>query len=83
MRRPLARTLTVFFAAVILTTAIGFVDFFTGYKLSVSLLYLVPVLFVSWSSGRKAGMLMAAIGMLAWFLADASLRKEGFSNPVA
>ncbi len=83
MKNSAVRNLGIVSAAIALVSAIGLLDYYTGYKLSVSLLYLAPVLLASWTVGRKAGLLIAAVGMLAWFFADASLRQEGFNNPVA
>jgi len=69
-------------ACLLLVVLAGLLDYHTGYRLSISLFYLVPVLLAAWTIGAKAALAMAAFAMVAWFFADASLRQEGFSNPV-
>ncbi len=80
--RSTTRQVSVVVLATFMVAGIGTLDYWTGYRLGVSLFYLVPVLLASWLVGRWAGLLCATISMLAWLVADASLRAEGFVNPV-
>ncbi len=52
-----------------LVVVVAVVDYLTGVDLSVSLLYLVPVCWCSWSAGRRAGVLVAAASAEAWLTA--------------
>lgn len=49
---------------------IAALDFFTGYEVSVSVLYLVPVAVASWYAGRRACVLIALFSCSGWFAAD-------------
>ncbi len=49
---------------------IAALDFFTGYEVSVSVLYLVPVAVASWYAGRRACVLIALFSCSGWFSAD-------------
>ncbi|HTN93619.1 MAG TPA: diguanylate cyclase [Gallionella sp.] len=49
---------------------IASLDFLTGYEVSVSVLYLVPVAVASWYAGRRASILIAVFSCSGWFAAD-------------
>ena len=49
---------------------LGIADAATGFELSLSIFYLVPVAVSAWYAGRLAGLAMAAISASTWFLAD-------------
>lgn len=46
------------------------IDYVTGYEVSVALFYLGPIALATWYAGRGAGVAIALISCLAWFLAD-------------
>jgi two-component sensor histidine kinase len=50
---------------------IGLIDAVSGKEISFSILYLVPVAFVTWYSGRTSGIIIAALSVGAWLTADA------------
>ena len=54
----------------ILAVEIGYLDFMTGYELSLSLFYLLPIAFVTWIVGRKSGVAISIVCALMWFTAD-------------
>jgi diguanylate cyclase (GGDEF)-like protein len=47
-------------------------DYLTGYEVSISLLYLLPVTTASWYSGRRASVSMSIFACISWFAADIS-----------
>jgi diguanylate cyclase (GGDEF)-like protein len=49
---------------------IGVVDYVTGYQISVSVLYLVPVMLAAWYAGKRAGIGLAVLSSLAWLTVD-------------
>ena len=51
---------------------IGFIDYATGYEISLSLFYLVPVGIAAWYAGRRAGVALALLSCAVWFVADAA-----------
>jgi Diguanylate cyclase, GGDEF domain len=57
-------------AAVLLTAAIGVLDWVTGYELSVLALYLLPPAWAGWHAGRRAAVGLAIAGAATWLWAD-------------
>lgn len=57
--------------ALCLVLVIGIADFWTGYDVSLFVLYALPILFVVSFSGRPAGILVCIASATAWCLADA------------
>ena len=57
-------------AGLSLVIAIGAVDYLTGYELSLSVLYLIPVSLVSWTTGRWWGLVAALLCAVIWTTAD-------------
>jgi len=49
---------------------IGTIDCLTGYQISVSVFYLMPVAIASWYAGRREGMFIATLACSSWFAAD-------------
>ena len=66
---------------VIFVASVGVVDFWTGRELSFSLFYLIPILWVTWFAGRKAGLLISFSSAVAWFMADL-LARQTYSQPI-
>lgn len=52
-------------------------DLNTGYDLSSSLFYIVPVAFTAWYIGRRPGLVIAVASSIAWFVAQ---RLEGVAR---
>ncbi len=53
-----------------LVLAIGAVDYVTGYELSLSVFYLVPVSLLAWTAGRWSGLAGALLSAALWTTAD-------------
>jgi diguanylate cyclase (GGDEF)-like protein len=68
-------------AGVVLLGAIGYLDFLSGYELSFSGVYLVPIFFLAWSSGRGAGLAGAFACAATRTVADI-LGGHPYSHPV-
>jgi diguanylate cyclase (GGDEF)-like protein len=45
---------------------LGFIDYFTGVNLSISLFYLFPISLASWSLGKKPGLTTAFFAVIIW-----------------
>src|ERR1051326_8564012 len=54
----------------VMVVAIGAADRRTPAEMSFAIFYLVPILFVTWFAGRRAGIFIAVACGLAWFAAD-------------
>jgi diguanylate cyclase (GGDEF)-like protein len=49
---------------------VGYIDYVTGYKVSVSVFYLVPVAMAGWYAGRWTGAGIGLISTVSWYVAD-------------
>src|SRR5271169_3340971 len=49
---------------------IGFVDYVTGFEISLSVFYLIPIFIATWHISRGFGFFVAVISSIAWFLSD-------------
>ncbi len=56
--------------AVLLVGLLGLVDSWTGYELSFSIFYLIPVAIASWYAGRTLGMAVSLLAAVMWLVAD-------------
>ena len=66
----MARRVTFLTLGSVLLAAVGIVDFWTGYELSFSIFYLIPISLVVWTIGAPEGYIMAVIAALVWLLVD-------------
>ena len=64
---------------VVVTFLLGEIDYWTGWELSFSVFYLLPVSMVAWYAGRWPGLGTALLSALVWALANhlAGQRNEG------
>jgi hypothetical protein len=49
---------------------VGVIDYYSGFELSLSILYLVPIGLVVWYGPRWAGFLLCGVSSLVWLAAD-------------
>ena len=60
----------IFAEATALLIPIAFYDYRTGYTVSLSILYCVPIFIVAWCCDRKSGILMGLMAGITWWWAD-------------
>ena len=60
----------IFAEAAALLVPIAFYDYSTGYQVSLSILYCVPIFLVAWCCDRNSGVLMALLAAITWWWAD-------------
>lgn len=65
-RKPLTIALSL-----VLVVGVGWVDYVTGRDVAMSSFYLLPICWVGWTAGRKAGLLVAVASAGVWLVADA------------
>ena len=65
----------------VLVGLIGLIDYQTGYELSFSIFYLIPIALAAWHVKRQTGMLMAGAGAIVWLVLDL-LGGHPYSYPV-
>lgn len=53
-----------------LCIVLGGIDYLTGYEVSFSIFYLLPVFLVAWFVGRRAAIFISILSALIWMLAD-------------
>lgn len=56
--------------ALVLACFIGAIDHITGREFAVSAFYLIPICWAGWAVGRNAGILVAVVSVMAWFVGD-------------
>lgn len=56
--------------SLLLITLVGVLDYMTGYELSVSVFYLVPVSFGAWYNGRRFGFSVSILCSIIWYFAE-------------
>jgi hypothetical protein len=64
-----------------LVAILGFIDLLTGYEISFSLFYLIPITLVSWQANRQSGFLISLLSAAVWLTADV-LAGNSYSNKI-
>lgn len=49
---------------------VGTMDFFTGYELSFSIFYLLPIVLVTWFANQRTGFVLCGSSAVVWILVD-------------
>jgi diguanylate cyclase (GGDEF)-like protein len=70
-----------FLVGVVSIGILGVVDYLTGFEISVSLFYLLPITLVTWQTGKSLGLLVSILSAFVWFLADV-LAGNSYSYPI-
>ncbi|RLT96327.1 GGDEF domain-containing protein [Ketobacter sp.] len=65
----------------LLIGVVGGVDYLTGYELSFSFFYVVPIALLTWVGGRTLGMLASLVSAVVWYVADTTLGHP-YSHPL-
>ena len=77
-RLPPGRLLAVCLA---LVAVIGVIDYYTGYEMNVTMLYLAPIFIAAWGLGINAAIVMAIISMTAWFV-SVLFEHQSYTQPL-
>lgn len=73
---------SILWMLVLLTTIfLGWLDYITGFELSLSLFYLAPISIASWTMSRMAGLITSFFAIVVWLFAD-SLVGAQLSSPL-
>jgi len=64
------KSLPIWITGFLLILFIAIVDYFTGYQLSFSIFYLIPIIWITWKSGKIGGILYSVFSSIAWLAAD-------------
>lgn len=60
---------------------IGFVDWITGFELSISIFYLIPITLTAWFIHRRAGIILAMMSITIWLTSDL-INSPSYSHPI-
>lgn len=60
----------ILFLTLALIALIGFIDYATGYEISSSIFYLLPVMLTAWAIGLWWGIAVSAVCAATWLVAD-------------
>ena len=55
---------------VLMIIVLAMIDHFTGYELSFSIFYLIPISMAAWYAGRQRGIHISSLSAIAWFIID-------------
>ena len=58
---------------------LGYIDYVTGFELSFSFFYLIPVTMIAWAVGRNAGLNISVLSASVWLISNL-LSGQSFSN---
>jgi diguanylate cyclase (GGDEF)-like protein len=58
------------YLALLLVGLVGYLDYATGFEVSLSFLYIVPIAFATWYLNSKAGYLVTALSVLTFILSN-------------
>jgi diguanylate cyclase (GGDEF)-like protein len=59
-------------AGIAFIVILGFIDYLSGYEISLSLLYLIPIFLAVWYGDGRMGLVLSFVSTGAWFVADYS-----------
>jgi len=72
---------TFIIGGLILLCLVGFLDYITGYELSFSLFYLIPIAMLSWVTSSRIGAAISFISACVWLAADTASGAQ-YSRPI-
>jgi len=64
------KSLFIWIGGFLLILLIAVVDLFTGYQLSFSIFYFIPIMWITWKTGRTGGIISSVFSAIAWLEAD-------------
>lgn len=59
---------------ILLVLLIGIIDYLTGIYISLSIFYLIPIVFITWFVSRWSGLFISLLSTVVWFIADTALK---------
>jgi len=62
-------------------SVVGAIDYQTGFELSVSFFYLIPIAMAAWAMSRNVGLAFSVLSAIVWLISNL-LSGQEFSNPV-
>ncbi len=72
--------LVLFFVCLLIALVLGLLDYLSGYELSFSIFYLLPVWIAAWYIGLEAGILLSGASATIWQISN-YFAGEVFTNP--
>lgn len=66
--------------AIGIVAILGIIDYLTGFELSFSFFYLIPVAITAWTFGRNMGLVFSVLSAIVWFTSNL-LSGQNLSSP--
>lgn len=67
------------FVSLVMIAVLGFLDYISGYEMSFSIFYLVPISYAAFFAGAPAGIFISMVSAVTWLAADLSYGHQ-YSN---
>jgi diguanylate cyclase (GGDEF)-like protein len=80
VRFPDVSKLTINLLALLLVAVVGILDYTTGYEISFSVFYLIPIMISTWLTDFRSAAVVSALSSVIWLTADL-LWEQSFSHP--
>ncbi|HUJ72808.1 MAG TPA: PAS domain-containing protein [Verrucomicrobiae bacterium] len=64
-------------AGVVAVVIIGAIDYYSPAEMSFAIFYLLPIMFVTWRGGNRAGVVIAIAGAVTWLVVDLAQATPG------
>jgi diguanylate cyclase (GGDEF)-like protein len=66
---------------ILLIVMFGYLDYLSGYEVSISLLYLLPIGLAAWFIGKRSALILSILSAVAWIVSN-TLAGQTYSNPL-
>src|ERR1700746_2089356 len=60
----------LFIEAIALAVIVGFIDYVTGYEVTIWPFYSIPILLMVWFGDRKSAVVLSVLSTFAWWCVD-------------
>jgi phosphoserine phosphatase RsbU/P len=67
--------------SILFLLCIGLVDWITGFELSISIFYLIPIALCAWFISWRVGLMLALMSTTVWFFSDL-IGSPSYSHPI-
>ena len=64
-------------AGLVAVSIIGAIDYYCPTEMSFEIIYLLPIMFVTWRGGNRAGVVIAIASAVAWLVLDLAQATPG------
>lgn len=73
------RQSTILGICLLLVALVGVLDYVTGFEISFSIFYLIPIFTAAWYTRKLSGVVVAAVSACTWFMVESVSRPDSVS----